>query len=468
MLTFSIFSAVLGMLQFGYNTGVINAPQSTIEDFIAKVHHDRTGQTLSPTLKSFIWSVTVSIFAVGGMVGGFSGGYVANYFGRKRGLLLNNGIALLGGALMGLSKLATSYETLIAGRLLIGLNCGLATALSPMYLAEIAPKRLRGALGTVAQLGVTVGLLLAQIMGLPSVLGTASGWPTLLGLALAPAVLQLLLLPFCPESPRYLLITKARLPEATKALIRLRATPNVEEDIEEMEAEERAQQAEASISMCELLRSKALRTPLIIGVVMQLSQQLSGINVIFYYSTALFTSAGVEEAVAKYSTLGVGLVMVVMTLVSVALIDRAGRRTLHLTGLGGMFIFSIALTVFILLSGGETGRSWIGYLSIGSALLFTVFFAIGPGSIPWMITAELFSQGPRPAAMSIAVLVNWAANMAVGLLFPLMTSVKWMEKIAFLPFTLCLALCWVFTYFKVPETKGRTFEEIAALFVHRR
>ena len=201
--------------------------------------------------------------------------------------------------------------------------------------------------------------------------------------------------------------------------------------------------------------------PLIIGIVMQLSQQLSGINAIFYYSTTIFTSAGLSEDISKYSTLGVGVVMVVMTLVSVGLMDRAGRRTLHLYGLGGMFVFSIFLTIFILLAHHS---KWVAYLSVISALIYVVFFAIGPGSIPWMITAELFSQGPRPAAMSIAVLVNWFTNMIVGLSFPLMTSVEALEKYAFVPFTVCLALFWVFTFFKVPETKNRTFEEITALF----
>lgn len=149
-----------------------------------------------------------------------------------------------------------------------------------MYISEIAPLNLRGGLGTVNQLAVTVGLLLSQVLGIEQILGTNDGWPLLLGLAVCPALLQLVLLPICPESPRYLLITKQWEEEARKALRRLRASNQVEEDIEEMRAEERAQQAEASISMLELICSPTLRAPLIIGVVMQLSQQLSGINAV--------------------------------------------------------------------------------------------------------------------------------------------------------------------------------------------
>lgn len=195
---------------------------------------------------------------------------------------------------------------------------GLNTSLVPMYISEIAPLNLRGGLGTVNQLAVTVGLLLSQVLGIEQILGTNDGWPVLLGLAICPAILQLLLLPICPESPRYLLITKQWEEEARKgkysapsisqrpsqfvyfyayvygcfpfsflffallaaALRRLRASNQVEEDIEEMRAEERAQQSESSISTIELICSPTLRAPLIIGIVMQLSQQFSGINAV--------------------------------------------------------------------------------------------------------------------------------------------------------------------------------------------
>ena len=218
-----------------------------------------------------------------------------------------------------------------------------------MYISEIAPLNLRGGLGTVNQLAVTVGLLLSQVLGIEQILGTDDGWPVLLGLAVCPPILQLMLLPWCPESPRYLLITKQWEEEARRALRRLRASNQVEEDIEEMRAEERAQQAEATISMMELICSPTLRSPLIIGVVMQLSQQLSGINAVFYYSTLLFISSGLTEESAKFATIGIGAIMVGMTLVSIPLMDRTGRRTLHLYGLGGMFIFSIFITISFLI-----------------------------------------------------------------------------------------------------------------------
>nr|XP_022920425.1 glucose transporter type 1 isoform X6 [Onthophagus taurus] len=467
-LTYAILAAVLGMLQFGYNTGVINAPQGNIEYFIKDVYRSRYGQDIPDDAVEGLYSLAVSIFAIGGMVGGFCGGMVANRFGRKGGLLLNNVLGIGGACLMWFTKMANAYEMLFVGRFIIGVNCGLNTSLVPMYISEIAPLNLRGGLGTVNQLAVTVGLLLSQVLGIKQILGTNDGWPLLLGLAVCPSMLQLVLLPICPESPRYLLITKQWEEEARKALRRLRASNQVEEDIEEMRAEERAQQSESSISMMQLICSRTLRAPLIIGIVMQLSQQLSGINAVFYYSTSLFTSSGLSDESAKFATIGIGAIMVGMTLVSIPLMDRTGRRTLLLYGLGGMFIFSIFITISFLIKEFfgyvQEMIDWMSYLSVVSTLSFVVFFAVGPGSIPWMITAELFSQGPRPAAMSIAVLVNWMANFLVGIGFPHMKNS--LENYTFLPFSVLLAAFWIFTYKKVPETKNKTFEEILAIFRH--
>ncbi|XP_039437480.1 glucose transporter type 1 isoform X6 [Culex pipiens pallens] len=467
-LTYAIFAAVLGMLQFGYNTGVINAPEVNIENFMKDVYKDRYGEDISEEFIQQLYSVAVSIFAIGGMLGGFSGGWMANRFGRKGGLLMNNVLGITGACLMGFTKMSHSYEILFLGRFIIGVNCGLNTSLVPMYISEIAPLNLRGGLGTVNQLAVTVGLLLSQVLGIEQILGTNDGWPVLLGLAICPAILQLLLLPICPESPRYLLITKQWEEEARKALRRLRASNQVEEDIEEMRAEERAQQSESSISTIELICSPTLRAPLMIGIVMQLSQQFSGINAVFYYSTSLFMSSGLTEESAKFATIGIGAIMVVMTLVSIPLMDRTGRRTLHLYGLGGMFIFSIFITISFLIKEFfgyvQEMIDWMSYLSVVSTLAFVVFFAVGPGSIPWMITAELFSQGPRPSAMAIAVLVNWMANFVVGIGFPSLKTA--LENYTFLPFSVFLAIFWIFTYKKVPETKNKTFEEILALFRH--
>jgi len=459
-LAYSTFSAALGMLQFGYNTGVINAPEQVIEKFIRKTHRMRyDGENMSYEASTFMYVIVVSIFAIGGMCGGFISGWIANKLGRKGGLLISNIVGIIAAMAMVFSKYVTSYKLLIVGRYLIGVNCGLNTCLVPMYISEIAPLYLRGSLGTVNQLAVTVGLLTSQVLGVDYLLGTDDRWPYLLGITVFPSILQLILLPICPESPRYLLIFKGQEQAAREALKRLRNTSNIEDEIQEMRAEEIAQKAESQITMFELLRSPTLRMPLAIAIVMQLSQQLSGINAVFYYSTNLFIITGLSETSAKYANIGIGIAMVLMLLVSILLMDRIGRRTLHLCGLGGMFIFSIFITISFLV---KELVSWIWF----STLFYALFFSVGPGPISWMITAELFSQGPRPAAMSVAVLVNWCANFVVAIGFPTMQTR--LENYTFLPFSVFLAIFLVFTYKKMPETKNKTFDEIATLFKERK
>lgn len=464
MLVFAIFSATLGMFQFGYNTGVMNAPQKVLEEYISNVYKSRTGNWISEELRDILWSIIVSVFAIGGMIGGMLAPFMANCCGRKTGLVLNNTVAVLGVTLMSSSQLGLSIESLVAGRFFIGLNCGLNTALVPMYLTEISTVNVRGALGTVSQLGVTLGLLFSQVLGLKELLGTNEHWPFLFAFAFIPAILQLIMLPFCPESPRYLLLTCGRVNDARIALRKLRNEADIEIDIEEMRAESQAQYEEIAkhgrlFNFRDLLNHPWLRTPLLIGIMMQLSQQLSGINAIFYYSTDIFISADVPETYAVYATIGVGAIMVIMALISMPLVDRVGRRTLHLYGLAGMFLASIFLTISLLV---KFLYDWMRYISVISILFYTLFFGIGPSSIPWMITAELFTQDSRPTAMSVAVLVNWLTNFVVGLTFPLMKRV--LQSYLFLPFTVFLAIFWIFTYKKLPETKNRTFEEIASLF----
>ncbi|XP_071476557.1 solute carrier family 2, facilitated glucose transporter member 3-like [Diadema antillarum] len=459
-LAISCAAAVIGSsFQFGYNTGVINAPQNVIEQFINDTNIERTREPMDDSQITFLWSTTVAIFAVGGMVGSLSAGFFANVLGRKGSMLANNIVAFAGAALLGFAKMASSYEMLIVGRLIIGLNCGLNTGFVPLYLSEIAPFNLRGGVGVLNQLGVASGILISQILGLPVVLGTDRWWPLLLGLTAVPAVYQLLVLPFCPESPRYLLINKGEEEASRKSLEWLRKDTDVDADMAEMRQEYEEETREERITVVELFKKRSLRWPLVISIIMQLSQQLSGINAVLYYSTSIFISAGVEEDTAPYVTLSTGGAIVLMALVTVPLMDRAGRKTLHLIGLGGMLLFSITLTIFLNLKDTWDGSS---YISIISVMLFVISFGLGPASIPWLFVAELFSQGPRPAAISVAFMVNWLANFAVGLLFPLMQDS--LGAYVFLIFAGLLVCFFLFTWKFVPETKNKSFDEISAIF----
>uniref|UniRef100_A0A8C6L0Q3 Solute carrier family 2 member 1a n=1 Tax=Nothobranchius furzeri TaxID=105023 RepID=A0A8C6L0Q3_NOTFU len=452
-------TAVIGSLQFGYNTGVINAPQNIIESFYNKTWTGRFSEPISRNTLTALWSLSVAIFSVGGMIGSFSVGLIVTRFGRRNSMLGANVLVVFAAAFMGFSELAASFEMLIIGRFIVGLYCGLSTGFVPMYVEEISPTSLRGALGTLHQLGVVIGILLAQVFGIESIMGNSSLWPLLLGFTLLPAILQCALLPFCPESPRYLLIDCNEESKACSALMKLRGTDEVSEDIQEMREESQKMMMEKKVTIPELFRSPVYRQPILVAIMLQLSQQLSGINAVFYYSTGIFERAGVSQPV--YATIGAGVVNTIFTVVSLFIVEHVGRRPLHLIGLMGMAVSAVFLTVAMALL---DQLSWMSYVSIVAIFSFVAFFEIGPGPIPWFIVAELFSQGPRPAAVAVAGFCNWSANFLVGMFF------QYVEQLCgpfvFIIFTVLLLGFFVFTYFKVPETKGRTFEEISAGFRH--
>ncbi|XP_040099466.1 solute carrier family 2, facilitated glucose transporter member 4 [Oryx dammah] len=460
-LVLAVFSAVLGSLQFGYNIGVINAPQKVIEQSYNETWLGRQGpegpSSIPPGTLTTLWALSVAIFSVGGMISSFLIGIISQWLGRKRAMLFNNALAVLGGTLMGLAKAAASYEMLILGRFFIGAYSGLTSGLVPMYLGEIAPTHLRGALGTLNQLAIVTGILIAQVLGLESMLGTATFWPLLLGITVLPALLQMVLLPLCPESPRYLYIIRNLEGPARKSLKRLTGWADVSEVLAELKEEKRKLERERPLSLLQLLGSHTHRQPLVIAIVLQLSQQLSGINAVFYYSTSIFESAGVEKP--AYATIGAGAVNTVFTLVSVFLVERAGRRTLHLLGLAGMCGCAILMTVALLLLERVPAMS---YVSIVAIFGFVAFFEIGPGPIPWFIVAELFSQGPRPAAMAVAGFSNWTCNFIIGMGFQYVADA--MGPYVFLLFAVLLLGFFIFTFLKVPETRGRTFDQISAVF----
>ncbi|XP_059170689.1 solute carrier family 2, facilitated glucose transporter member 1-like [Physella acuta] len=458
-LVLTILGAAMGSLQFGYNVGVINAPESLIKEFMNVTQHRRHGSGMTDETARNLWALTVSIFSAGGCLGGFLAGWWATKLGRKLGSLANVIIGVVGSALMFASRRVGSYEMITVGRVVIGFHAGLYTGISPMYLSEISPANIRGGIGVLHQLAIVSGILISQILGFPDLLGTPENWDVLLGLSVGPCLLQALILPFCPESPRYLLITKQDEKKCRDALVKLRGSEDIEDEMDEIKQEMMSCKTGSHVSILQLFRSPSLRAPMLIGVVMQLSQQLSGINGVFFYSTSLFEDAGLSKPTAKYITSAVGGIMVAMTIITIPLMDRVGRRTLHLTGLGGMAVFSLVITIALALRGSV---SWFDVASIVLMLLYVVFFALGPGSIPWLIVSELFSHDARPTAMSVCVLVNWVSSFLVGFVFPSLQA--GLKDYTFLPFTVLLVLFFIFTFYKVPETKGKTFDEVTALW----
>jgi len=213
------------------------------------------------------------------------------------------------------------------------------------------------------------------------------------------------------------------------------------------------------VTLKEMLTNGSLRAPLIIATMMMLAQQLSGINCAIFYSTKIFRQAGLDESQSQSATLGMGTMNVLMTFVSLALIEKAGRKTLMLIGLSFMFLMITLLLASLLTY--ETVDA-MSYVAIGAVILFVVGFATGPGSIPWFFVTELFAQSGRPTATSIAVSVNWSANFLVGLGFsPLQDA---MDAYVFVIFMVIQLGFIVYVFFVVPETKNRTVEDITSKF----
>ncbi|XP_059121068.1 LOW QUALITY PROTEIN: solute carrier family 2, facilitated glucose transporter member 2 [Peromyscus eremicus] len=447
-LAFTVFTAVLGSFQFGYDIGVINAPQDVImshyQHVLGIAVDDRratsnyaVNSTDSPLIATpayattppwaeeeaagsvhlitMLWSLSVSSFAVGGMVASFFGGWLGDRLGRIKAMLAANSLSLTGALLMGCSKFGPSHILIIAGRSVSGLYCGLISGLVPMYIGEIAPTTLRGALGTLHQLALVTGILISQIAGLSFILGNQDHWHILLGLSAVPALLQCLLLLFCPESPRYLYI---KLEEEIKA------KKNEVDDCSEEHTDMAA-------------------------VLYYLD--------IFYYSTSIFQTAGVSQPV--YATIGVGAINMIFTAISVLLVEKAGRRSLFLAGMVGMFFCAIFMSVGLV----QLDKfSWMSYVSMAAIFLFVGFFEIGPGPIPWFMVAEFFSQGPRPTALALAAFSNWFCNFIIALCFQYIAD--FCGPYVFFLFAGVVLAFTLFTFFKVPETKGKSFEEIAAEF----
>ncbi|XP_078060490.1 solute carrier family 2, facilitated glucose transporter member 2 [Mustelus asterias] len=468
LLLFAVFTAVLGSLQFGYGLGVINAPQEIIEKHYGHVLDVAQNETMAGNLTqgtktvkhhsvTIYWTLSVSIFCIGGMISSFFVGYLADTLGRLKAMLVVNIFAIVGALLMGIAKLGPSHILIIAGRAVTGIYCGISTGLVPMYIGEISPTSLRGAMGTMHQLAVVVGILLSQVLGLHFLLGNDRLWPCILGLSGLPAILQIILLPFCPESPRYLYIKLGKEEAARKSLERLLGTSDTEQHIEEMKKEKEEIQKEKKMTVMQLFRSSSYRQPIIVALMLHISQQFSGINAIFFYSTAIFKQANLLHPV--YATIGVGVVNIIFTMISVFLVERAGRRSLYMMGLAGMCCCAVIMTVGLVF---QNSFVWMSYLSMSAIFTFVAFFEIGPGPIPWFIVAELFSQGARPAAITIAGFCNWTCNFIVGMCFPYIAELC--GPYVFVIFAGLLFGFTLFTYFKVPETKGKTFEQIVQGF----
>ncbi|NWZ90728.1 GTR5 protein, partial [Nesospiza acunhae] len=485
----ALISAFGSSFQYGYNVSVINSPAPYMQDFYNRTYLDRTGVPMDRGFQTLLWSLTVSMFPLGGLFGSLLVWPMVNNCGRKGTLLINNLFSIAAAILMGTSELAKTFEVIILSRVLMGIFAGLASNVVPMFLGEMSPKNLRGAVGVVPQLFITIGILAAQILGLHGILGNAegkavaqglcrapqgedfpllmccdlaAGWPVLLGLTGIPSLIQLLTLPFFPESPRYLLIQRGTEEQARRALQRLRGWQDVDDEIQEMYQEDRSEKEEGQFSVLSLFTFRGLRWQLISIIVMMAGQQLSGVNGVFYYADRIFESAGVHSSSIQYVTVSIGAINVVMTLLAVFIVESLGRRILLLAG---FVLCSASCAILTLALNLQSTVSWMSYLSIVCVIAYIIGHAIGPSPIPAVMIMEMFLQSSRPAAFMVGGSVHWLSNFTVGLLFLYMEA--GLGPYSFLIFCAICVATVLYIFFIVPETKNKTFMEINRLMAKR-
>jgi sugar porter (SP) family MFS transporter len=429
--------AALGGLLFGYDTGVISGALLFIREVMA----------LSPTMQGIV----VAIALAGAAAGSAAAGYISDRTGR-RPVIMGAGLLFIAGAVI--SAIAQDVTTLLIGRLLVGVAIGVASMLTPLYLAEISPARDRGAIVSLNQLCITGGILVSYLVGYALANGS-SGWRWMLALGALPGIILSGGMLVLPESPRWL-AGHGRLPDAEAVLRRLRGTTDVSAEVNSLRTDI-LREGRLPSGAAELL-SPRLRRPLIIGIGLAMFQQITGINTVIYFAPTIFQSAGLSSAATSIlATAGVGAVNVIMTIVSIRLIDRLGRRQLLYWSLGGM-----ALTLLVLSAAFHAGASGqLGWIAVASVAAFVGFFAIGLGPVFWLLIAEIFPLNMRGRAMSLATVANWGFNLIVSATFLNIVAVAGSAG-AFMLYAVLSVLALIFIAMMVPETKGRTLEQIEA------
>ncbi len=430
-----------GGLLFGYDTGVISGALLFIRQDFAP---------LSP----FLEGVIVSFLLVGAVVGALSGGPLSDRVGRRP-------TTLLAAVIFGVGALAVAFAPgvgfIIFGRFLLGLGVGLASMIVPLYIAEIAPADRRGALVSLNQLMITIGILLSYIVGV--IFAPIEGWRYMFAVALVPALVLGIGMFMLPESPRWL-FEHGQLDKARAVLGRSRSPEEVDLELREMEEIKSLEEEQARVSYKELL-APYVRPALVIGIGLAIFQQITGINTVIYYAPTILQGVGfTEEGAIAATALGVGVVNVGFTILAVRIIDRAGRRPLLIIGLIGMVV-SLVLLGVVFLQGSTSGDA--GLLATICLGLYIASFAISLGPVFWLMISEIYPLRIRGTAMSVASIANWGSNFLVALTFPILLATLGGAG-SFWLFAVLGIVAWFFVYFRVPETKGRSLEEIEASF----
>jgi len=424
----SLFAALAGLL-FGYDTGIISGAILFIKkDF---------------SLSSFQIEVVVSAVLFGALIGSGLSGKLTDRFGRRKILVLTAVTFIIGSLCTAISP---NIACLIMGRIILGVAIGVGSFTAPLYLAEIAPRHIRGLLVSLNQLAITIGIVFSYLISYY----LQGRWSWMLGLGVIPAAILLVGALFLPESPRWMVL-KGLDRKARAILQRIRADKNINKEFSEIQ-----QTVYLEKESRQLLFAKWVRPILWISLGLSFFQQVTGINTIIYYAPIILQMAGFKQAGgAILATLGIGIINVLFTLIVLPLIDRWGRRPLLLLGLSGMFISLLVMGIAFYYPGFSALRG----VAVASMVLYIASFAMSLGPIMWLIISEIFPLSIRGVGASLAISVSWGFNMLVALTF--LTLIQFMgPSYTFWLYSFLCILGWFFVYFIVPETKACSLEHI--------
>ena len=428
----AMIAALSGIL-FGYDTGVISGAILFIENEFP----------LTPAMNGLV----VGAVLLGALFGALFSGKITDIFGRRRVLIIVALIFILG-ALW--TAFAPSILALILGRIGVGVAIGVASYVGPLYISEVAPQQHRGALVSLNQLAITIGICLSYVVDYFFAL--SGEWRWMLGMGVVPGILLLLGMLYLPDSPRWI-VSQGREEEAKKILMKLRSSERVVE--KEIAAIKVTLKQEAT--HWKIVLSKTVRPVLWIGFSLAIIQQITGINTILYYAPTILKMAGFGSAtVSILATMGIGIVLVISTLIALPLVDRWGRRPLLIMGLAGMAM-GLGLLAWLFQSSTTIPPS-LEWLGLASMLLYIASFSFSLGPIMWLMIAEIYPLQVRGVGASMATCVNWASNLLVTATF--LELVQFLgARGTFLIYMVAAVASIVFIYFLVPETKGISLEE---------
>jgi sugar porter (SP) family MFS transporter len=433
------FFGALGGVLFGYDTGVISGALLYIPDDFK--------------LTPFLQGAIVGALLIGAMFGAAFAGRLTDRLGRRR-LIIAAGVIFTAGAL--LAALSPSVGVLIAARFILGLAVGSAAIVVPLYLSEIAPTNIRGAISSLNQLMIVVGILAAFIVN--AILASSGNWRLMLGLAAVPAVALLVGMFFMPETPRHLV----HVGEEETARDVIEAIPGDEHPDERVEEIREVEQEESGTGLRAVFGEKWLRPALIVAIGLAVFQQLVGINTIIYYAPTTLTDVGFGKESAIYANLVIGVVNVAMTILAIRLVDRVGRKPMLLAGCAGMVASLLVLGVSLsALPEPHHASDPAAIITLVCLATFIASFAATWGPVVWVMLPEVLPLSVRGTAMGVAVCLQWAANFAVAQTFPILLSAFGPGPV-FLGYAGMGLLALLFVKTLVTETKGRSLEEIEA------